>query len=228
MLDVVHEAPHLVVDRLQHPALVTPQPPQPRVFNEGVLVNPRQKDGADVELLQVLRPAEGTSLHSPEHALDVQPAQADHPLETLAVEVEGAEQQGPALVGEVQVEQGRPPDSCRDMSQLILRQVEVLQHVQVLEEPVLDVGDVASLEDEVLEVGAHAGEVVVGVSEVHKDVSCQVQPLHFVTCTLRSNDIIVPESDRFNIDNRQHQEYQDVRQKLTSVCVDIVMLSIWL
>ena len=74
VLDVVDEAPHLVVDGLQHPALVTPQPPQPRVFHEGVLVNSRQKYGADVELLQVLRPAEGTSVHSPEHALDVKPA----------------------------------------------------------------------------------------------------------------------------------------------------------
>ena len=82
------------------------------------------------------------------------------------------------------MEQGRPPDSGGNTPQLILRQVEVLQHVEVLEELVLDVGDVASLEDEVLEVGAHAGEVVVGVSQVHEDVSCQVQPLHLVTCTL--------------------------------------------
>ena len=78
----------------------------------------------------------------------------------------------------VQCDDVGPPEGGGHSPQLILRNVKVLQHVELVEKVLIDNCNETSPEYEVLEVGPHPGEVVVGISEDSEDVSSKVESLN--------------------------------------------------
>ena len=164
---------------LKLPALVTSKLAESGVVTEGVLVDSVQKDGADVEVLEVLGTTEHVSLHRPQVAAKIENAEAVHSLKAGDLQPEGAaaHKDGPALEGEVKRVDERSSNSWRNSSQLILGEVEVFQNIKLFEKLLIDDSDQASPEDEVLEVGTHAWEVIVGVAKDGEDVSGKVEPL---------------------------------------------------